>query len=180
MQQSPTTDLVRLIRIPAYVVLAVVLIAYTSDFILAVVPLRLDVVQWRFGAIGTLSNAASAPLLILLLILAVAALAGDRRILGTVGILSALATVLLLVCAADFTLDTLQMRARLAPGQALRFAAASGQSLMKLVLQAIAGAVLARGAWKVLRSSRHRAPQVAAAGRLVGTLGASRPTAQKA
>jgi hypothetical protein len=181
MQPSSMTDYARLIRMPAYIVLAVVLIAYVSDFILTVIPFRLDVAQWRFGAIGTLSNAASAPLLILLLIFAVAAFAGDRRVLGIVGVLGAFTTLLLLVSAVDFTLDTLQMRTRLAPGQSARFAAASGQSLMKLGLQAIASVALARGAWRVLRASRHRAPQAASAatGRLVGTLGAARPVAEK-
>lgn len=156
MSLTSASDLVQRLRAPAYMVLGVALFFQVFDLILTVYPMHLGVAQWRFGAAGQLAVSATSPLLILLLLYAVALLAGDRAVVGFVGVFSALAALVLILGTVPFMLDTLEMRSRL-QGQATgRFLAVSGQALAKLFLHGLAAAALAISALRTLRGIKAR------------------------
>ena len=144
----------RLVRGPAYVILLVAMMAYLSDFVVAVLPPRMSVAQWRFGAVGTLSNSAVAPLLLALLAYVVAVASSDRTVLRVISVLSAFAAFFMILALGSFVLDSLEMRSRLTPGQTMRFVAVSGQVVAKLLLETFGSVVLARGSWRAAQSLR--------------------------
>src|SRR5215211_8301386 len=154
IMQPTAMNVARLVRGPGYVILTVAIIAYVSDFVVAVIPLRLSVAQWRFGAVGTVSNSAVAPLLMALLAYVVAVASGDRTLLRVIAVLTTFLGVFLLAAIASFALDALEMRSRLTPGQDRRFLVVSAQVVVKLLLEALGSVVLARGAWRAARVLR--------------------------
>jgi hypothetical protein len=171
-------DSLRRIRVPAYLIFAVTSIFPLIDLILTVLPFHPGTVMWRFGTVGLLSSAIGAPLLVLVLIYAVALWAGDRPGVITVSVLAALICVVLLIGAGSFTLDALQMKGQVNPQAMDKFKVASAMALLKLVVLGLSAAVLAISAW---RSSRGAKRVVARAGRpnaglVVGQGAAPAPT----
>src|SRR4051812_25754232 len=73
-------DSLRRLRLPAYLIFAVTSIFPLIDLVLTVLPAHPGTVMWRFGSVGLLSSAIGAPLLVLVLIFAVALWAGDRGV----------------------------------------------------------------------------------------------------
>ena len=112
---SSTPDLVRRLRAPGYLIMAVTSILPLIDLMMAISPMHLGTVMWRFGAVGLISSAIGAPLLVLTLIYALALLCGDRKVVITVGVIAAVVALLMLVGAGSFTLDALKMKGRVNP-----------------------------------------------------------------
>jgi hypothetical protein len=164
---SPAPDLLRRLRAPGYLIMAVTSILPLIDLMMAISPMHPGTVMWRFGAVGLVSSAVGAPLLVLTLIYGLALLFGDRKVVIAVGVIAALIAVFLLVGAGAFTLDALQMKSRVNPVALDKFKGASALALLKLVVMCVASAVLAVSAF---RSSRQTKREVVRTGRAGNTL----------
>lgn len=145
-------DAIRRFRIPAYLIFILGAVLPLVELVLAVSPLKPTQVMWRFGAVGLFASAAAAPLIMLLLLYGVALAAEDRRVLYVIGSLAALAAAILLVSSGAFALDALQMKRQVTPGAMTKFAVASVQAFVKLVVQGVAAAVLAMSALRAARA----------------------------
>lgn len=148
---STAPDLLRRLRAPGYLIMAVTSILPIIDLMMAISPMHPGTVMWRFGAVGLISSAVGAPLLVLTLIYALALLSGDRKVVIAVGVIAVLLAVLMIGGAGAFTLDALQMKSRVNPVALTKFKGASALALLKLVVMGIAAIVLAVSAF---RSSR--------------------------
>jgi hypothetical protein len=145
---SSAPDLVRRLRAPAYLIMAVTSILPLIDLMMAISPMHLGTVMWRFGAVGLISSAIGAPLLVLVLVYALALLSGDRKVVITVGVIAAVVALLMILGAGSFTLDALQMKGRVNPVALDKFKGASALALVKLVVMGIASIVLALSAFR--------------------------------
>jgi hypothetical protein len=154
---APPLDAIRRFRTPAYLIFTLGAILPLVELVLAVSPVKPSQVMWRFGAVGLFASAAAAPLIMLLLLYGVALASEDRGVLYVIGTLAALSAAILLVSSGSFTLDALQMKRQVTPAAATKFAVASVQAFVKLVLQGIAAAVLAVSAFRAGGALRREA-----------------------
>jgi hypothetical protein len=151
---APPLDAIRRFRIPAYLIFTLGAVLPLVELVLAVSPVKPSQVMWRFGAVGLFASAAAAPLIMLLLLYGVALASEDRGVLYVIGTLAALSAAVLLVSSGSFTLDALQMKRQVTPAAETKFAVASVQAFVKLVLQGIAAAVLAVSAFRAAGALR--------------------------
>ncbi len=142
------SDLIRRLRAPAYLIMAVTSILPLIDLMMAISPMHPGTVMWRFGAVGLISSAIGAPLLVLVLIYALALLSGDRKVVITVGIIAAVIAVLMIAGAGSFSLDALQMKSRVNPVALDKFKGASALALVKLLVMGVSAIVLAVSAFR--------------------------------
>lgn len=156
-------DLARRSRLPAYLILGLVTILPLFDVVALAWPFHPHTINWRFGAVGTIAGSAVAPLLGLVLILELATRIGDRVPIWVVAVLAALWSLLCLTGSGVFILDVLEIRGRVRSQMVERFSVASVWALVKLLLAAIVGAVLAVSAYRTARSSRIEAKRVSRA-----------------
>ena len=134
--------------------LGIALILPIVDLIAQIWPLRPATVVWRFGAVGLMSSAVGAPLVLLFLIFAIALAANDRKVMVFVGVVTAIFVLLLVSGMGAFALDALQMKRRVQEGAQPKFLLAAAQALMKLGLQSIASLVLAISAFRANSASK--------------------------
>jgi hypothetical protein len=154
---TASTDLLRRLRSPGYLILSLAMVFPFVDLAMTVWPIRLGDVAWRFGVTGLSANAVGSTLLVLLLIYALALTVGDRRVVALVGVVAALAALVLLLGGGSFILDALQMKGRVRPDGVVRFAAASGNVLAKLLLYDVSAVLLAASAFRTVRATRYTA-----------------------
>ena len=145
---SSAPDLIRRLRAPGYLIMAVTSILPLIDLLMAISPMHFGTVMWRFGAVGLVSSAIGAPLLVLVLVYALALLCGDRKVVITVGVIAAIIAVVMLLGAGSFTLDALQMKGRVNPAALDKFKGASALALVKLIVMGISAIVLAVSAFR--------------------------------
>ena len=151
--------LVRRLRVPGYLILAIALVFPLADLLVQTMPLKPSQVVWRFGTMGLLSSAVSAPILVLFMIYVLALMAGDRKVVLTVVAISAVFALVLLAGSGAFALDALQMKRRVAAAAQARFTLATAQAMMKLLLQGLASVVLAVSALVTVRGTKVAAPR---------------------
>ena len=177
-----TQSLARRLTAPAYIILTLSILFEIIDVSIALRPTHFDTVIWRFGALGTASNAVARPLLLLTFIYAVALFAGDRKVLRTVGALASFVGVLLLVGMAAFALDSLQVKGQIPPVEMHKFYIAAGVALMKMGLLAITAGVLAVNALRAPGAAQGttRAPRGSAAGLVMSSTTRSSSTEKTA
>jgi hypothetical protein len=173
---STAPDLIRRLRAPGYLIMAVTSILPLIDLMMAISPMHAGTVMWRFGAVGLISSAIGAPLLVLTLIYALALLAGDRKVVIAVGVIATILAILMLVGAGSFTLDALQMKNRVTPVAMDKFKGASVLALLKLVMMCIGSIVLAVSAFRSARLTRREAVRATRPG---ATLIVGQPAAAK-
>ena len=145
---STAPDLIRRLRAPGYLIMAVTSILPLIDLLMAISPMHPGTVMWRFGAVGLISSAIGAPLLVLTLVYALALLCSDRKVVIAIGVIATVIAVLMLVGAGSFALDALQMKGRVNPAALDKFKGASALALVKLVVMGIASIVLAVSAFR--------------------------------
>lgn len=148
MLTSAPNSLARRLRVPGYLFLGIAMILPVIDLFVGIYPFRLGQVVWRFGAVGLLSSAVGAPLLVLFFVFALALFAGDRKVVIGVGIVAALIALILIGGAGSFSLDALQMKRRVQAAAQLKYMMASGQALFKLLLEALSAIVLSISAFR--------------------------------
>ena len=139
------------IRTAAYIILILAAVFPFVDIVSGLFPLNFGNATWRFGAVGVFSNYAMGLSLELLLLAVLAWLSNHRRVLLVLGVISLLLAVVLLGSTVLFMLDALQTRARVNPALMKRFDFASAGAVAKLVMYAIANAILARGEFLAAR-----------------------------
>jgi UPF0716 family protein affecting phage T7 exclusion len=139
----------------ALVLIAGVLFLFpVLDLAASTLPLRAGEVQWRFGAVGLFSGLLLTPVLAALLLLAAAILAGRRvpqRILAWSCTAFAAALV---VVAAGFLLDFLQMHATLRPEMRSAMQRAMLVAVAKLGLTTLSFGWVAFAAFRISRRRR--------------------------
>ena len=171
------SDLIRRLRAPAYLIMAVTSILPLIDLLMAISPMHFGTVMWRFGAVGLISSAIGAPLLVLVLIYALALLSGDRKVVITVGIIAAIIAVLMIGGAGSFALDALQMKSRVNPVALDKFKGASALALVKLLVMGVSAIVLAVSAFRSAKLMKRDTVRVTRpnAGLVVGQASAPKP-----
>jgi hypothetical protein len=159
---STRSDLPSGLRAPGYLILALVCTQPLIEVVANTWPLRFGITGWRFGFFGAASGALLLPLLGLFLIYALAAQAGDRRVVMTVAGLASLAALFCVVATGAFALDALQMRAQVRADAATSFKVVSLWATGKLVAAAIASLVLTVSAFRTARSLNREARRTSA------------------
>jgi hypothetical protein len=154
MAPSLNRDIGRRLRIPAYAFLAVTLLLQSADYFLGLLPLQVGSIVWRFAAIGSGANIVGNVLLLILLLYVASLAAGDRPMLIVVGILSVLVALCLFGGAGVFTLDALQLRARVEARAVAKFDLASGQALFKMGVEGLVGVLFAVSAFRSANALR--------------------------
>ncbi|MEO5817633.1 MAG: hypothetical protein ABIT20_20360 [Gemmatimonadaceae bacterium] len=162
---APTSSLARRLRVPGYLFFGIAVILPILDLLVSVYPIRLGTVVWRFGAVGLLSSAIGAPLLVLFFIFALAMFLGDKRVVLTVGIVASLIALLLVAGAGSFALDALQMKRRVQEAAQQRFMMASMQAMLKLILEGVAAIVLAISAFRTVNKKTKALPSSSSTGK---------------
>ena len=142
------------LRAPGYLILIVTAVLPVFDFASGLWPLHMANPAWRFGVLGLLSNYSLGFVGELFLIFVLAIAANDRKVLVTLGIVSAIMAVLLLIGSGGFVLDALQTRARVTPQTLHRFDLAAVQGLIKLLAVLVSSAVLSRSSFKAGRRDK--------------------------
>ena len=154
MITSAPNSLVRRLRAPGYLVLGTAMVFPLVDWLVPVLPLRPLTIAWRFGAVGYLSSAMGAPLLVLFLFYALAYFSGDRKVMVLCAVLAGLIALSAIAGAGTFALDALQMKSRVqAPAQS-KFLLVSGWALCKLAIEGLASLVLVVNVVRNLRNAK--------------------------
>jgi hypothetical protein len=154
MTPPAPNSLARHLRLPGYLFFGIAMILPMLDLLVSVYPIRLGTVVWRFGAVGLLSSAIGAPLLVLFFIFALSVFLGDRKVIITVGVIASLVALLLIAGTGSFALDALQMKRRVQAAAQQRFMLASMQAMLKLILESISAIVLAISAFRALSKAK--------------------------
>ena len=160
MPPTAPNSIARRFRVPGYLFFGIAFVLPLLDLLISVYPIRLGTVVWRFGAVGLLSSAIGAPLLVLFLIFVLAVICGDNKVITTVGVVAAIIALVLVAGTGSFALDALQMKRRVQEAAQQRFMLASGQAMLKMILQGISAIVLAITAFRMMK-----APKVVAVSR---------------
>jgi hypothetical protein len=111
-------------------------------------PVGLGNAEWRFGAVGLLSNALMQPLLGSFILVLVAALGEKRWLQQAMWVFNALAAVFLLALVPLFVLDALELRSRVPDGANLAFDVASTRAVFVHGFAAVVLAALSRGGFR--------------------------------
>lgn len=117
-----------------YLLAAALIIIPLFDATTSVWPLHFGDERWRFGAVGTLSNVTLVPLLGLLLALAAATLADNRRTRRFIGWICAIFAAIIAALAVLFILDYFQVRTTVVPKFQHATSVASATALVKDVV----------------------------------------------
>src|ERR1700733_13421158 len=105
----------RQLATPSYLVGAALFLIPPFDAIMQTLPLRMSDPRWRFGFFGLTSNAMMLTSVGLLIIFLTADYFEHRRVQRTLGMLSIVAAVVIVLIAGMFTLDVLQVRKDILP-----------------------------------------------------------------
>ena len=138
----------------AYIVACMLIFIPVFDATMQLWPLRPGSTQWRFGALGLMSNAFLIPAVGLLIVLFTGRAFGHQRLLRLTGwmcaVAAAVATVLLLL----FALDAVETRMAVTPAGRLSFVVASFTAAAKMLLAIATLVLMARAG---IRTQRARA-----------------------
>jgi hypothetical protein len=144
----------RLLVTAAYAV-AVSMAGYALlDTVVAMWPADAGSAAWRYSAVGMLSRHLASLLVAALLAAGVAALSGHGRMLRVIGYSLCAGAVLLLVAAAGFILDVVQLRTLIDPGARPALVLGSAAALLKLVTTAAIVLLVGFGSLKASRGDR--------------------------
>lgn len=162
MDQTSTATLQRL-RWPLYLSAIGLIIIPLLDFVTSILPLQPYDIRWRFASVALLSGFLFTPLLAIMFLMVVSALAEDRTFQRVVGVLNLVLVVLLGALLVLFALDVLELRHGLPDAErvpfdmsALRATAKYGFMVVILLVLGIVGIRVSR-APRASRASRREA-----------------------
>jgi len=141
----------RRLSVAVYAVAAVFLLSPLVDVVTNTYPTDLGSMQWRFGAIGILSNYLISAVFGLLLATLVAALLGQRTMLRFSAALNVLIAVVLFALTLLFALDVLQLRSAVRPEAGEMFRIGALKAAFKIVMTGVALLLLGVGAFRAAR-----------------------------
>jgi hypothetical protein len=167
----------RYISWPVYLVAAMLVLLPVAEFVISVWPIQASVVRWRFGAVGLFSGALMVPILGIFIAYAAALLLEHRAVQRAISVLSGVMVLVLVVAAAGFVLDALQMRGQVRSEALRAFDAASAMGLAKMSLAMFTMLSLSVSGW---RSARVGAPEKRARKNRVTAPVMARPAAESA
>lgn len=131
------------------------------ETVISVAPLSPSVMDWRFGAVGRLSQNSITPLLGLGVLIAAAQWQGHRRVTMALSAFSLLVALGALVLGTLFASDMMAVRTRVAEDLIANFDITSRSALIRLTLTTIVAGLMTWGTWtsrgKV--GPRHAAPE---------------------
>ena len=136
------SEIGRGLRVPGYLIMAMMTIVQMVDVGMRASPLRIHSAAWRLGVVTASANGVGTPLLALFLTLVLAVAARDRFVTLFVGVLSAVFAFLCFVAIGVFTLDALQMKSQVQPGFSHQYDVASLWLAVRLAMSAVAFAIL--------------------------------------
>lgn len=119
---------------PAYLVAFMLVVIPLFDAVMSVYPFSPWNEQWRFGALGLLSNAFMIPAIGLLIALTTAVMYDHVRFLRVLGFVCTLAGAFVGLMILLFALDSVQAQANITPDASLPFVVASITAVVKMVL----------------------------------------------
>ena len=131
------TDFVRRLRVPGYLVMALLGIVTFAEISVAAWPFRLHDVGWRLAVAGAASGGAGTALLAIFLALVIAVISDDRGVVLLVSIICIVAALCCIVGGGVFALDALQMKGQVKPELVSRYDAALVWGLAKIILAGI-------------------------------------------
>ncbi len=140
---SPQSDVVRRLRIPGYLVLALLVFLPLIELTASAWPPNFHQAAWRFTMVGAGANATVNTLLGLFLISAIAIAAGDRTVVWFVAVIAAIGAALCFVGAGILPLDAVQLRGQVTAAALPRYGIAWGLALLKIISTAIVFLTLA-------------------------------------
>lgn len=130
-------DFVRRLRIPGYLVMALLGIVTFAEISVAAWPFRIHDVGWRLAVAGAASGGAGTALLAIFFALMIAVISDDRGVIWFVSIICIVAALLCIIGGGIFALDALQMKGQVKPELVSRYDAALVWGLAKIVLAGI-------------------------------------------
>lgn len=151
------TRTMRRVAVPAYLVAAILVFFPVLDAVTTVWPPRSGDLAWRFGAAGLVSRSLVSPFLGLLITFSVALLLDHRRTLRLFAVVTGLLALSFASLAILFALDSVQMRARVAPESLSRFDLAWLVGIGKLGVAGLSLLTFTIVSWIASRSSSRRA-----------------------
>jgi hypothetical protein len=143
----------RHIAFPAYLAAGALIIIPFMDAALTLYPWQLGSAQWRFGALGLMSNAFMLPAAGMLILLATSLLRGHWRTLRVFGAVTAVAAMLTFLSLGMFSLDAIQSSGNVQDAARLSYKVASVTAAAKLLLATV---TLSGFAIAGLRTERER------------------------
>jgi MFS family permease len=141
----------RRLSVAVYAVAAVFLLSPLIDVVTNTYPTDLGSMQWRFGAIGILSNYIISAVFGLLLATLVAAVLGHRLVLRVSAVVNVVTAVVLFLITLLFGLDVLQLRQAVRPEAGEMFRIGALKASFKIATTAVALLLLGIGAFRAAR-----------------------------
>jgi hypothetical protein len=146
------TEILRRLRIPGYLVLALLAGLPILELGANAWPPQLHLAAWRFTAAGAAAASSVNTLLGLFVISVIAVASGDRAVVLFVAIASAFATALCLVGAGMLPLDALQLRSQVPADRLTRFNLAWCLALFRVLATMVVFLVLSINAFRASKS----------------------------
>jgi hypothetical protein len=137
-------DSLKTLTRPGYLIAALMAILPVADGVMSVWPFRFTNEQWRYGAVGVLSNVMLSALLGILLMLAMAIVLDHRTTRRVLGWICGVTAALLGVTVLFFILDYLQARAYVQAQYTRSVDIASIATIIKQLLTVVALVMLAK------------------------------------
>ena len=141
----------RRLRVAGYFLALFVAVSSISDVIVSTWPLSVHDARWRVGATTLVAGAAPVNLLAIFVCIAIAFLAGDRRVLWLIGGLCAVASVAFLGLSAELALDLLQIRHKVRADLVTNYDVTMALGELRLLLASALSFVLSVAAFRVRR-----------------------------
>ena len=146
------TEILRRLRIPGYLVLALLAGLPLLELGANAWPLQLHLAAWRFTVAGAAAAASVNSLLGLFVISVIAVASGDRAVVLFVAIASAFAAALCLIVAGMLPLDALQLRSQVPADRLARFNLAWCLALFRVLATMVVFLVLSVNAFRASKS----------------------------
>jgi hypothetical protein len=147
----PSSDLVSRVRVPTYLVAALVTVISIAEISVAIWPFHFGTPNWRISVAGVSSGAVGFLLLVWVASLAVAIAQRERGVIWLVFVLSAFVAVFAAGGVAIFALDGLQMRGQVKPEMVDRYNLGFAWGTIKIILDGIAALGVAVSAFRTGR-----------------------------
>ncbi|MBI2796948.1 MAG: hypothetical protein HYX65_09630 [Gemmatimonadetes bacterium] len=142
----------RLLAAGFYGVCGVFLLSPSLDVMGAIVPIRFDNIQWRFGMVISLAPTIMVQAVALGATAVFAVLWGHKNVLRAISILAITLAALYAIMALMFAIDILQLRGAIPDGRRDPFYVMVGKCLTQSLVGGTSLAVLGMGAWRLTRT----------------------------
>ena len=149
---SFSTESIRRLRLPAYIVIGYITIGSLADVIISTQPALIHDVRWRLGVGTLLTGASGTELLGAILFLALAAAAADQVALWTEFSLSLLIGLGYVLASGGFALDSLQMRGQISAEMLTRYNIGTTWTEVRLAFTGIVFFGIAAAAFRAARA----------------------------